>query len=144
MHNFPQKIIENWHYMKKKQASKVHCNPKMLGFWTLNCSYTLKTTWIDMKILPQQLDFKGNITQQILLKMNIKEGDSSPWSCYHQMQFGELKLNLWTLIGLQKISISWINLKILPYKLEEKAQSSQQVLLNSNIRCKNYNTLNWT
>jgi len=34
------------------------------------------------------------------------------------MQFGELKLNLWTSIGLQKINVSWIDLKILP-QLEE-------------------------
>jgi len=37
--------------MKKKQAAKVYYNPKMSGLWTLNCSKTLKTTWIDMKIL---------------------------------------------------------------------------------------------
>jgi len=35
-----------------------------------------------------------------------------------KMQFGELKLNLWTSIGFQKISTSWIDLKIVLYKLD--------------------------
>jgi len=43
---------------------------------------------------------------------------------------------LWTLIGFQKIITSWIDLKILPHKLEEKAQIFQQVLLNLDIGCK--------
>jgi len=34
-----------------------------------------------------------------------------------KMQFGELKLNLWTSIGFQKIYKFWIDLKILPHKL---------------------------
>jgi len=41
----------------------------------------------------------------------------------------------WTSIGLQKINTYWINLKILPHKLEERAQISQQVLLNSGTGC---------
>jgi len=36
-----------------------------------------------------------------------------------------------------------IDLKILPHKLEERMQISQQVLLNSNIGYKSYNTLKW-
>jgi len=35
-----------------------------------------------------------------------------------RMQSGELKFNLWTSNGFQKISISWIDLKILPHKLD--------------------------
>jgi len=35
-----------------------------------------------------------------------------------KMQFGELNLNLWTSIGFQKIYKSWIDLKILPHKLD--------------------------
>jgi len=35
-----------------------------------------------------------------------------------KMQFGELKLNLWTLIGFQKIWKYWIDLKVLLHKLE--------------------------
>jgi len=60
------------------------------------------------------------------------------------MQFDELKLNLWTSIGSQKISITRIDLKSLSHKLEEGAQISQQVLLNLEIGCKSYSTLNWT
>jgi len=60
------------------------------------------------------------------------------------MQFVEFKLNLWTLIGSQKISISRIDLKILSHKLEKSAQISQQVLLNLKIGYKSYSTLNWT
>jgi len=37
------------------------------------------------------------------------------------MQFGELKLNLWTLIGSQKISITLIDLKILSQTRRESA-----------------------
>jgi len=62
-----------------------------------------------------------------------------------------IKCNLvnsnWTfelLIGLQKISTSWIDLKILPHKLKERVQIFQQVLLNLDIECKSYSTLNWT
>jgi len=47
---FLKKLNGNTHYAKKKQAAKVHCNPKMSGFWILNCFQTLKTTCIDMKI----------------------------------------------------------------------------------------------
>jgi len=57
------------------------------------------------------------------------------------MQFGELKLNLQTLIGCQKFSKSWIDLKILPHKLENRAQILQQILLNLDIPCKIYSTL---
>jgi len=35
------------------------------------------------------------------------------------MQFGEIKLNLWTSNGSQKVTITWIDLKILSHKLEE-------------------------
>jgi len=50
---FPKMFIGNGHYsMKKKQAAKVQCNPKMSGFWTLNCSQTFKT-WIDMNFFLQ-------------------------------------------------------------------------------------------
>jgi len=45
------------------------------------------------------------------------------------MQFGELKLNLWTSIGSQNICIFWIDLKILPHKLEEQAQNFQQIFI---------------
>jgi len=48
------------------------------------------------------------------------------------------------LIGFQKINTSWIDLKILLYKLEERTQLSQQVLLNLDLECKIYSTLNWT
>jgi len=66
-----------------------------------------------MKVLPQYLDFKGSITQFFFYwKRTLDEGVSRPWSCNCQMEFGELKLNLWTSIGLQKISTSWTNLKI--------------------------------
>jgi len=34
------------------------------------------------------------------------------------MQYGELKLNLPTLNGFQKLITSWIGLKILPQKLD--------------------------
>jgi len=60
-----------------------------------------------------------------------------------QMQLGELKLNPWTLNDFQKISISWIDSKILPLKQEESAQISQQVWLNLNIGCKSCSTSNW-
>jgi len=36
-----------------------------------------------------------------------------------KMQFGELKLNMWTLNGFQKINASWIGPKILLPKLGE-------------------------
>jgi len=45
--------IGNKYCMKKKQAVEIHCNPKMSGFWTLNCFQTLKKTWIYMRKLPQ-------------------------------------------------------------------------------------------
>jgi len=45
--------IRNGHCIMKKQAAKVYCNPKMSGFWTLNCSQTFKTTWIYIKFFPQ-------------------------------------------------------------------------------------------
>jgi len=35
-----------------------------------------------------------------------------------KMQCGELKLNLWTSNGFPKINKSWIDLKILPQKLD--------------------------
>jgi len=60
------------------------------------------------------------------------------------MQFGELKLNLWTLSGFQKISISWIDLKILPHKLEKEHRFCNKFLSNLDIGYKSYNTLNWT
>jgi len=41
------------------------------------------------------------------------------------MQFGDLKLYLWTSIGSQKISVTRIDLKILSHKLEERVQISQ-------------------
>jgi len=61
-----------------------------------------------------------------------------------KMQFGELKLNLQTLNGFLKINAFWIDLKISPHKLEERVQIFQQVLLNLDIGCKSYGTLNWT
>jgi len=42
--------------------------------------------------------------------------------------------------GFQKISTSWIDPKFLLYKLEEKAHIFQQLSLNLDIGCKNYNT----
>jgi len=42
-----------------------------------------------------------------------------------KMQFGELKLNLWTLNGFQKLYTFWIDLKILLHKLEERVEISQ-------------------
>jgi len=44
-----------------------------------------------------------------------------------KIQFGELKLHLETLNGFQKINTLWIDLKILPHNLEERAQVSKQV-----------------
>jgi len=61
-----------------------------------------------------------------------------------KMQFGELKLNPWTLNGFQKINTIWIYLKKLSTKLEDKAQIFQQALLNPDIGCKSYSALNWT
>jgi len=58
------------------------------------------------------------------------------------MQCGELKLILWTSNGFQKLSKSLIDLKILPQKLDSYAQLYQQVLLNLDIGCKSYSTLN--
>jgi len=79
-----------------------------------------------MKILPHKLDFKGNITQQIWLKTNIwQKKIQAPEVAAISMQLGELKLYLWTSIGSQKISITWIDLKILSHKLEERAQIFQ-------------------
>jgi len=77
-------------------------------------------------------------------KQTLDEGDTSLQSCSHQMEFGTLKLNLWTSIGFPKTSTFWIDLKILPHKLEERAQILQQVLLNLDIGCKSYSTLIWT
>jgi len=45
------------------------------------------------------------------------------------------------LIGCQKFSESWIDLKILPHKLEDRAQLFQQILLNLDILYKSYSTL---
>jgi len=53
------------------------------------------------------------------------------------VQFGELKLNPITLNGSQKMSTSWIDLKILPHKLKKRAKIYQQILLNMKIGCKN-------
>jgi len=53
-----------------------------------------------------------------------------------KLQFGELNLNLCTSNGFQKINTSWIDLKILPHKLEERAQIFQQVFFNLDIGCK--------
>jgi len=61
-----------------------------------------------------------------------------------KMQFGELKLNLCTSNGFQKINTSFIDLLILSHKLEGRLQISQQILLNLDIGCKSYSTLNWT
>jgi len=76
----------------------------------------------------------------------LDEGDTISQSWGHQLEFGELKLNNCTSIGLQKINTSWIDMKILPHKPEERAQIFQQFLLNLNldIECKSYSTLNWT
>jgi len=38
------------------------------------------------------------------------------------MQCGKLKMNLYTSNGFQKLCISWIDLKILPQKLDLYAQ----------------------
>ena len=58
--------------MKEKHAAEVHCNPKMTRFRTSNDSQTFPTTWIEMKIVLYQLDFKGNPTQQFfILKTDI-------------------------------------------------------------------------
>jgi len=54
--------------MKKKQAAKVHYNKKMSGFWTLNCSQTFKTTWIDLKNLPHKLEENTQIIQQVFIE----------------------------------------------------------------------------
>jgi len=54
----------------------------------------------------------------------LDEGDTSLQSFNHQLQFGKLKLNLLTSIGLQKINASWIGLKKLTHKLEESANFS--------------------
>ncbi len=61
-----------------------------------------------------------------------------------KMQCGELKLNLLTLKGSQKFSTSWIDLSILPVKLDKYVKLFQQVLLNSDIRWKSRSTLNLT
>jgi len=60
------------------------------------------------------------------------------------MEFGELELYLWISIGSQKISMTWLDLKFLSHKIEEGAKLSQQLLLNLEIICKIYSTLNWT
>jgi len=69
------------------------------------------------------------------------ERDTIPRSCSPKMQFGELELNLQTLTGCQKFSKSLIDLKILPHKLEDRAQLLRQILLNLDILCKSYSTL---
>jgi len=47
-------FIENGHCIKKEQDAKVHCNPKMSGYWTSNCFQSFKTfSRIGMKILQQ-------------------------------------------------------------------------------------------
>jgi len=69
------------------------------------------------------------------------ERDKIPRSCNPKMQFGELKLNLQTLIGYQKFSKPYIDLKILPHKLEDRSKLLQQILLNLDILCKSYSTL---
>jgi len=96
--------------MKKKQATKVHCNPKMYKFWTLNGYQTFKTTSIDMKIITTITKLQENVTQQVLLKTNIE---------WRTLKVVAIKLNLWTLNGSQKINKSCIDLMVLPHKQEE-------------------------
>ena len=57
------------------------------------------------------------------------------------MEFGELKLNLQTLIGCQKFMTTWIDLKFSLDKQVDNAQLSQQILLNLNIVGKLYSIL---
>jgi len=71
---FPIFYIRNKHCIKKKQAAKVHHNPKMSRFWTSNCSQRNKT-WIDMKFYYTNYTSKRNIIQQIFIenKHSMKE-----------------------------------------------------------------------
>jgi len=66
---------------------------------------------LNFKLLPNiqnNLDYYENFTTitriqgehnptNFIENWALDEGDTSPKSCSHQMQFGELKLNLWTL-----------------------------------------------
>jgi len=47
-----------------------------------------------------------------------------------RMHCGELKLNLGTSNSFHKFNTSWIDLKILPYKIDYYTQLFQQVFLN--------------
>ncbi len=98
-------------------------------------------TW---KLYHNKYTSRGTKSNKFYWKWAMDEGDTRPRSCSPKMQFGELKLKLWTSIGFQKINTSWIDLKILPYKLEGRMQLFQQVLLNLDLECKIYSTLNWT
>jgi len=73
----------------------------MCGFWSSNCSQTFKITCIDMKILPQWLEFKGKINQQILLKTNIW------WKRYTPPKCGDQNAVWWTQIVL--VNFNWIS-----------------------------------
>jgi len=98
-------------------------------------------TW---KLYHNKNTSRGTKSNKFYWKWEMDEGDTRPWSCSPKMQFGELKLKLWISIGFRKINTSWIDLKIFPYKLEGRTQLFQQVLLNLDLECKIYNTLNWT
>jgi len=140
---FQKKFIGNRHYMKKKQVAKVHSDPKCQD---LNFEF--------FKNIQNNLHWHENFSSITRLQRNITsthyienehwmKETQAPQVATINMQFCKLKLNLWTLNGFQKISRSWTNLKILLHELEEIAQIPQQVLLNSNMGCKSYNTSNW-
>jgi len=54
----------------------------------------------------------------------LDEENTSPKVATIRMKFGELKLNLRTLNDFQKTYKSWIDVKILLYKIEEGAKIS--------------------
>jgi len=126
----------------KIQAAKVHYNA--FNVWILN-----------FELLPNiqsNLDWYENFT-----KITRLWGEHNPTNfienkyCKKKIQAPKVAA-----IKVQFVNSNWtcelwmasenhsilISLKILPHKLEERTQIYQQVLLNSDIGCKSYSTLN--
>jgi len=107
--------------------------------WTSNCSQTFKTTWIDMKILPQYITrLQGEYNPiKFLLKTSIG------WRRYKPPKCSLVNSN-WTC----KLQMASKNQCILDWSKNFTTQTRrenavyQQVLLNLDIGCKS--TLNCT
>jgi len=98
-------------YVKKKQAIKVHCNPKMsiILIFKLFPNIQNYLNWHENFTTISRLQLQQNPTNIIENELWMKE-IQAPEVVVIKRQLGELKLTPWTLNGFQKTSASWIDL----------------------------------